>query len=53
MNQLGDIADKMENVKIGKFNEDSDSSLASPEKIVKHPLQVVNYYIFFSNRVKS
>merc|ERR1719319_505856 len=39
MNQLGEIVDKMDNVKIGKLTEDSDSGLASPEKIFKHPLQ--------------
>jgi len=48
-NQLGDLVDKMDNVKIAKVADDSNLNLASPEKVFKHPLQNAWTLWFFKN----
>ncbi|CAN0553276.1 unnamed protein product, partial [Ectocarpus sp. 8 AP-2014] len=41
--KLGDLVDKMDNVKI------SENGVADPEKIIKHPLQNAWTLWFFKN----
>jgi len=47
-NPVADLADKMDDVQIGKVTGEGDS-IASPEKIVKHPLQNAWTLWFFKN----
>ena len=48
ISQLGDLVEEMDNVNIGKVTDDGDTSLVSPEKIFKHPLQVKLFQLFLT-----